>query len=825
MKENIRTGIFWKLSSEISSYFLLCLTAGILTAVLGSLLVLYAPAGQEALLGLAQYMLTWTLVFGGIYTAVYSGGALLERPAAAAAGTALLAAVLGFTLSDMVPQAAGTQEVRDGLADLVTAAAGTEVLSMPEPALLFGAGTLAVSALVLLLLHMAIAHSVWTEVLYMIAADTLLVILSARGMDIGKGTAVLAVMMTILCARRLCDAQYLRWMGQLCVLGAVCLFMPVSSRPIDWSVLQRISQRIQDGVGSMVADTGYLLSGLGSGDGYESGYTGLGTLGGSVGQSGREELYLEGGKARGPVYLKGTMHTAFQENDGVTAGLQAEELQGRWLLNYLSALYRCDVTREEAKLFGYTHEYRIEFGYLRTDDIIHPQHLLRVSLDPEALSPDGSAFSRIRGKGTNYTATFMEVDYGSPYLEGILRQQQEPAAYPSYETLRDYARTTYDLQLNLYVTEMEYNRWTDHGRNPLPVPDAVFSDPGETSARMKELAAQLTEGIETDYDKCRAIEAFLRQYTYNRNPQTADDLVEDFLFGTKEGYCIHFTSAMVTLLRLNGIPARCAEGYVCTVPGRSSEPYIVTGSRAHAWPEAYIRGFGWVPFEPTPGRATSLASTWNLFLPGDMPEQAGGYAGNIVPAPAAIPGGAAQTAPGEDTADDTVGYPVGQILFSLLRTAVLAAAALLVYCAVSVTALYLIRRRRFARFDDNSQMTVLMEDIRWLILRRAGRRDSKAAAALAAGDYPGLLPAQEDLQPAFAGQEIQPLAVHVFETWNALRFGGKDVSHQDLADTRKLHLILRRIVDMPGQDGKRKREPFRRLWSRLEMLLHLKAFF
>lgn len=835
MKENIRTGISWKLSSEISSYFALCLTAGTVKVAFESFLLLYAPAGQEELQGLTEHAVIWIVAFGGLYTAVLFGGALLERPAAATAAMVLLAAVTGITMSDLVPQAARTQEVENGLTDLMLALTGAELPGLVQPSFLFSIGAQAAAAFVLLLLHRLISSYAWTQALYMLAADVSLILLSVRGMEIGKVTAVLMVLLSVLSVRRLSDAHYLRWMGQLCVLCAVCLCIPFSSRPIDWSVLWRIGARIQDGVESVVADTGYLLSGLGSGNGYESGYSGLGIAGGAFMPASREELYLEGGKTRGPVYLKGAMHGDLPDTGTDMTGIQAMELQGRWLLDYLSALYRYGVTREEARLFGYAREYKIEFGYLRTDDIIYPQHLLRLSLDREALSADGSHFGRVRGKGTNYSATFMEIDYGSPYLEDIMRRQYEPAAYPAYDVLRDFARMTYDLQLNLYVTEAEYNQWTNRGQDLQEIPDGIYYDPGDPSQRVRELALEITEGIGTEYDKCRAIEAFLRQYTYNRNAETGDHLTEDFLFLTKEGFCVHYTAAMVTLLRLNGIAARCAEGYVCPSPGRTGEPYAVTGNRAHAWPEAYIRGFGWVPFEPTPSRTTSLASTWNMYLPGEAPLPAA----DTTAAAKAIPEGQTVLQPDAEEGTDTgEGYHAVQILLSILRTIVIAAAALLTYFAVSLTAMYITRRRRFSESDGKSQMTILMEDIRWMILCQAKIRGSDTKNALAAGDYPDLLPRQEDLLLTSEGskaqrttpwlndgQEIRPLAVHVFDIWNAIRFGGRNVLASDLAEARTLHLMLRRIMDLPESGEKRGGRWFRRLYRRVELLLHLKACF
>ena len=70
----------------------------------------------------------------------------------------------------------------------------------------------------------------------------------------------------------------------------------------------------------------------------------------------------------------------------------------------------------------------------------------------------------------------------------------------------------------------------------------------------------------------------------------------------QEGYCQHFSGAMALLLRMGGVPARVATGFT---PGRllqAQQAWIVRDTDAHAWVEAWFDGYGWVTFDPTPGR-------------------------------------------------------------------------------------------------------------------------------------------------------------------------------------------------------------------------------
>ncbi|MDE7434651.1 MAG: DUF3488 and transglutaminase-like domain-containing protein [Lachnospiraceae bacterium] len=83
------------------------------------------------------------------------------------------------------------------------------------------------------------------------------------------------------------------------------------------------------------------------------------------------------------------------------------------------------------------------------------------------------------------------------------------------------------------------------------------------------------------------------------------DVVEYFLFQGEEGFCEHFASAGVLLLREMGVPARYVSGYTVRVSDFTSEKNaytaVVMDNRAHAWAEVYMDGVGWVPVEMTPG--------------------------------------------------------------------------------------------------------------------------------------------------------------------------------------------------------------------------------
>jgi len=90
-------------------------------------------------------------------------------------------------------------------------------------------------------------------------------------------------------------------------------------------------------------------------------------------------------------------------------------------------------------------------------------------------------------------------------------------------------------------------------------------------------------------------------FTYTDTPAVyaAAPLV-GFVAQTRAGYCQHFAGAMALMLRYLGIPARVAVGFSSGVYDTAHHRWNVSDHDAHAWVEAWFRGYGWLPFDPTP---------------------------------------------------------------------------------------------------------------------------------------------------------------------------------------------------------------------------------
>jgi transglutaminase-like putative cysteine protease len=171
----------------------------------------------------------------------------------------------------------------------------------------------------------------------------------------------------------------------------------------------------------------------------------------------------------------------------------------------------------------------------------------------------------------------------------------------------------------------------------------------ETLALLSQIVRQAQPG--TPYDTARAIEAYLRDgrnFTYSTDVTHVDcggrGVVDCFVVSRK-GYCEHFASTMVMMLRTRGIPARFVEGFL---PGDrdASGRETIRRDRAHAWVEAWIPGAGWMDFDPTGG---------GVGLPVALP------AGPAVatPGPSASAGATGDPRPSRRAGVDDPGGPTG----------------------------------------------------------------------------------------------------------------------------------------------------------------------
>ena len=146
------------------------------------------------------------------------------------------------------------------------------------------------------------------------------------------------------------------------------------------------------------------------------------------------------------------------------------------------------------------------------------------------------------------------------------------------------------------------------------IPNSPLGDPRYTAlppdlpTRIGDIALEVTAGSTTPLEEMLAIQNHLRSFTYDERARPGHG-VNDMLYfleDSQTGYCEQFAAAMAVMARALGYPARVAIGFL---PGERQEDgrFRITTSQVHAWPEVHFGDYGWLPFEPTPGRTNPSA--------------------------------------------------------------------------------------------------------------------------------------------------------------------------------------------------------------------------
>jgi transglutaminase-like putative cysteine protease len=157
------------------------------------------------------------------------------------------------------------------------------------------------------------------------------------------------------------------------------------------------------------------------------------------------------------------------------------------------------------------------------------------------------------------------------------------------------------------------------GTAPAGVAETYTALPPDFSQAVMTEAARITQPGQTQYERARLLQDRFRSgaFTYDLTtaPGHGGDDLERFLFETRRGYCEQFAGAFAAMARAIGLPARVAVGFT---PGEQDDEGVfhVRGLNAHAWPEVFLSGYGWVAFEPTPGRGIPNAEGYT-----GIPEQ------------------------------------------------------------------------------------------------------------------------------------------------------------------------------------------------------------
>ena len=577
------------------------------------------------------------------------------------------------------------------------------------------------------------------------------------------------------------------------LIGVIMLSAPMGKDPIDWTPVVKTGQRVAESALGIVDRASYYLSSLFQSGDYTTGYSSLLVDGRRVNQTDKTQLNLKIYETPYHVFrdAKTDKNMVVKKTVYLTGGRAADRAQ---LIRFLKFMRDHGVSHEYAALFSEVAKMDVEYAYLDTFDEIAPVNSIVLQSERGKIV-EGTGIRRHR-KGYRIEAEYLDIDYGSPYLIDLLREDggmadsmfERGELRPfSYDDACGYMTELFGVSLEKIMTRGEYEEacnetidaahftkaadGDDTGgsvkeKNENPMREYLATDGADT--RMKELARDITKNAENCYDACRLIEQYLRQYTYDTdavggydpksNMSTSGgmaDIAQRFLFETQKGYCVQYTSAMVILLRISGIPARVQTGFRYVFPLEEESVYPVSSNCAHVWPEAFIDGFGWVPFEPTAAFRRQADYTWRRKAK-STPESTGDYdAGDVpdLPDPStfdpALPIDSEQINEADTPAIMKVVWPV---LFCIAGILI----ALIFYMTV-------FGKLRYMRATPEKKLVMDVEMIKKAILRQSEEKFIDRGLLM---DYVGRVPS-----------EMRPDIKRVFDVYYRITYGAEADGH------------------------------------------------
>ena len=238
---------------------------------------------------------------------------------------------------------------------------------------------------------------------------------------------------------------------------------------------------------------------------------------------------------------------------------------------------------------------------------------LAATLDPSAAGPSLVQTVELTGLGNSYLPVAYElrrvIDNGGVEMEyeayaGSLIKAHRAA-------LEGPGRFTY--MVDSATPEIEDPDQLRRAETSMLTEDFLAANtqlPEEIQNLVRAEAQRITSDARSDYHRALQLQDYFQldggfRYDLQVHADGGIDSLREFLFEVRAGYCQQFASAYAAMARSIGLPARVAVGFTWGEwdSGRGDGgAYVVSGKHAHAWPEVYFVGTGWVRFEPTPGR-------------------------------------------------------------------------------------------------------------------------------------------------------------------------------------------------------------------------------
>ena len=388
-------------------------------------------------------------------------------------------------------------------------------------------------------------------------------------------------------------------------------YLPTSTEPYAWPTVQKVYQRVYEKVTTWWEKNN--REGFEDFGGPIAGFSDDGRLLGRFARDEKKLMTISGDvRLQMNLYLRGITYDTFNGREWFKT---LEENKEEYPLDTIETYYA--IRRHNGSRQGdyiCVQNAKVRYDFFSTEVLFTPLKLSQVKYDSYSIQGRDFKLEDIKTYGTEYELKYYQLNQNTPEFRELMEAElpeDEEAWNNEVDSFGEILKRSYTLE-----DLMEYRRSMKEG----------YWQQVNMSDELKVYLEQVTYGCETKYQKMRAIEKELSGYIYNKSPgkipgkvQTQEDFLEYLLLETREGFCAHYATAFVLLARAEGLPARFVEGFC--VPVTANKEMDVYSGQAHAWPEVYFEGVGWIAFEPTPGYAEVFYDGWEIAKPEDEPEE------------------------------------------------------------------------------------------------------------------------------------------------------------------------------------------------------------
>lgn len=385
---------------------------------------------------------------------------------------------------------------------------------------------------------------------------------------------------------------YLVWITPfLALYFCILCLMPAPETPYGWQWLVNLYRRAEETITICVEN--FVNRNDEDLNGSISGFSENAALFSNVTVDNKNIMVIETspGKKQ-PLYLTGKIYDSFDGREWKSTN----EADGRERLldtiETVCALEAYAKISPDHPAFNNSVRAESEYRHFRTDYLLAPSKTWKIK-SRSAYRQRGAdlVFDKKAEHGTEYSFQYCRMDMGRDAMRDFLQSDLAEREELWERTAKKYTKDE--------ITYEELGAYREKIRD-------YYLKETALSPETQEWVAAVTKDAENGVDRLFCIEEALAHMKYNTNPGGLPEEVTDaqgflnyFLTESPEGFCTYYATAFVLLARAEGFPTRYVQGF-CVPMGTAEETEVYSGM-AHAWPEVYVEGKGWIPFEPTPG--------------------------------------------------------------------------------------------------------------------------------------------------------------------------------------------------------------------------------